>query len=46
MLQEPAQSMIQAKIQMVLINPADPLAQQAAQQQVASQQLEGLRAQA
>ena len=38
--------MIQAKIQMVRINPAEPLAQQTAQQQVALQQLEGLRAQA
>ncbi len=46
MLKARAQSMIQAKIQMVRINPAEPLAQQTAQQQVALQQLEGLRAQA
>lgn len=38
--------MIQAEIQMVRINPTEPLAQQTARQQVALQQTEGLRAQA
>ena len=46
MLQERAQSMIQAKIQMVRINPAEPLAQQTAQQEAALLQLEGLQAHA
>ena len=46
MLQERAQSMIQAKIQMVRINPAEPLAQQTVQQEAALLQLEGLQAHA